>query len=91
MDDVHHTRLLVSAAKLALLLSNVVESGAGLAVLSCTDPDHDSAATFNSRDHWHSLKQGFIGLLASFRYMSSCYLEVLHPVGQSASIYGRVV
>ena len=42
MDNVHHTRLLVSAAKLALLLSNVVKPGAGLAVLSCTDPDHDS-------------------------------------------------
>ena len=41
MHDVDHARLLVPAAELALLFSEVVEPGACLAILSRTDPDHD--------------------------------------------------
>ena len=41
MDDVDHARLLVPAAELALLFSEVVKPGACLAILSRTDPDHD--------------------------------------------------
>ena len=55
MDNVHHARLLVPAAKLALLLSNVVEPGAGLTVLSCTDPDHDPLCRPLPEDQWRLL------------------------------------
>ena len=41
MDNVDHARLLVPAAELALLFSNVVKPGTCLAILSRTDPDHD--------------------------------------------------
>ncbi len=65
MDNVNHARLLVPAAKLALLFSDVVEPGACLTILSRTDPDHDSAAASHFCFHRRLPKQGFTGCLYS--------------------------
>ena len=78
MDNVDHARLLVPAAKLALLFSDVVEPGACLALLSRTDPDHDSAAASHLCIHRRLLKQGFTGCLLSLN-QNDCYLELSHP------------